>query len=225
MIARLTLQTLIWFAIIGVVLFASAGTLEWPAAWVFLAAMLALSLIAGLSLARHDPALLKERLSAPIQKGQPFADKVLTTVILLFLLGAFAFMALDAVRFGWSSVPEWVQVVGGSALLFSIWFDYRTFRENSFAAPVVKIQRERAQRVVTTGPYRYVRHPLYAGALIFITGTSLLLGSWWGLGAVLVLIALLAMRIGIEEKELRTGLAGYDAYAARVRYRLIPYVW
>ncbi|WP_331373126.1 methyltransferase family protein [Sinorhizobium chiapasense] len=225
MIVRLIVQTVIWFGVIAAVLFASAGTLAWPAAWIYLAVMLALSLIAGLMLARHDPALLKERLSAPIQKDQPFADKVLLTIILLFLFGSFAFMALDAVRFGWSSVPPWVQGVGAMALLLSIWFNYWTFRENSFAAPVVKIQKERAQSVVTTGPYRYVRHPLYASALIFVAGSSLLLGSWWGLGAVLVLLVLLAIRIRIEEKALRTGLAGYDAYAARVRYRLVPFVW
>ncbi|MBP1885760.1 methyltransferase family protein [Sinorhizobium mexicanum] len=225
MIVRLIVQTVIWLAIIGAVLFASAGTVAWPAGWVYVALMLAVSLIAGLSLARHDPALLKERLSAPIQKGQPFADKVLLTIIFLFLFGSFAFMALDAVRFGWSSVPQWVQGVGALILLLSIWLNYWTFRENSFAAPVVKVQRERGQRVVTAGPYRYVRHPLYAGGLLYLAGTSLLLGSWWGLVAVVLFALLLAVRIGIEEKALRTGLAGYDAYAARVRHRLIPFVW
>ncbi|MBB4183796.1 protein-S-isoprenylcysteine O-methyltransferase Ste14 [Sinorhizobium terangae] len=225
MVVRLIVQTLIWFGIIAMVLFASAGTLAWPAGWVFLAMMLTVSLIAGLSLGRHDPELLKERLSAPIQKDQPFADKVLLTIIFLFLFGSFAFMALDVVRFRWSSAPPWVQVLGALALLLSIWLNYWTFRENSFAAPVVKIQKERAQRVITTGPYRHVRHPLYASALVFVAGTSLLLGSWWGLGAVLVLAALLAIRIRIEEQALRTGLAGYDDYAARVRYRLIPFVW
>jgi protein-S-isoprenylcysteine O-methyltransferase Ste14 len=90
---------------------------------------------------------------------------------------------------------------------------------------VVKVQSERGQRVITTGPYRYVRHPLYSGSLLFVAGTSLLLGSWWGLLAALGLAALLAIRVGIEEKALRAGLAGYDEYAERVRYRLIPFVW
>jgi protein-S-isoprenylcysteine O-methyltransferase Ste14 len=134
-------------------------------------------------------------------------------------------MALDAVRFKWSSMPEWVQVAGALLVILSIGFSYRTLRENSFASPVVKVQMERAQRVVTTGPYRYVRHPFYTGSLLFVAGTSLLLGSWWGLIAALGLAGLLAMRIGIEEKALRTGLAGYDTYAERVRYRLVPLVW
>ncbi|WEX77844.1 isoprenylcysteine carboxylmethyltransferase family protein [Sinorhizobium numidicum] len=225
MIVRLTVQTVVWFAIIGGLLFASAGTFEWPAAWIYLAMMLALSLITGLLLARHDPALLRERLSAPIQKDQPFSDKVLLSIILLFLFSSYAFMALDAVRFRWSSVPQWVQAAGAWLVVLSVVFNYRILRENSFASPVVKVQKERAQRVVTTGPYHYVRHPFYAGSLLFVAGTSLLLGSWWGLLTVLVLAGLLAVRIGIEETALRRGLAGYDAYAKEVRYRLVPFVW
>jgi protein-S-isoprenylcysteine O-methyltransferase Ste14 len=132
---------------------------------------------------------------------------------------------LDAVRFGWSFVPPWVQVIGALSVLLSVWIGYRAMRENSFAAPVVKIQKDRGQTIVTTGPYRYVRHPLYGGALLFFVGMPLLLGSWWGLAVVPLLIAALGVRIQIEEKLLRTGLPGYDDYAQRVRYRLIPFVW
>jgi protein-S-isoprenylcysteine O-methyltransferase Ste14 len=118
-----------------------------------------------------------------------------------------------------------VQAIGELILLLSLWIGFWTLRENSFAAPVVKIQEDRGQTVITTGPYRIVRHPLYTGALVFIAGTSLLLGSWWGLIAVPVLAVVLALRIRIEEKALRTGLEGYDDYARRVRYRLIPRAW
>ena len=168
--------------------------------------MIVLSLVGGLWLARHDPALVQERLAPPIQKDQPTADKILLTVIILVIFGALVLMALDAVRFGWSSVPPWVQAIGELILLLSMWISFRTLRENSFAAPVVKIQKDRGQTVISTGPYRYVRHPMYAGALIFFVGTSLLLGSWWGLAAVLVLAVLLGIRIQIEEKALRAGL-------------------
>jgi protein-S-isoprenylcysteine O-methyltransferase Ste14 len=102
---------------------------------------------------------------------------------------------------------------------------YWTMRTNSFAAPVVKIQKDRGQAVITTGPYSFVRHPLYFGALFYIAGTSLVLGSWWGLAAVPILAVLFGIRIGIEEKVLRAGLAGYDDYARRVRWRLVPLVW
>jgi protein-S-isoprenylcysteine O-methyltransferase Ste14 len=225
MVARLIVQTFVWYGFMGLVLFLAAGTTDWAGAWIFLAQMIAFSLVGGLWLARHDPALVQERLGPPIQKGQPTADKIVLTVFMLAFLGALVLMGLDAVRFGWSFVPPWVQAIGEATLLLSVWIGFRTLRENSFAAPVVKIQEDRGQRVITSGPYRHVRHPMYAGALIFFAGTSLLLGSWWGLVAVPVLAVLLAIRIQIEEKTLRAGLEGYDDYAARVRYRLIPLVW
>jgi len=225
MVAKLIVQTFLWFGFMGLLLFLSAGTLNWPGAWIYLAVMVFLSLTVGVSLARRDPGLINERLGAPIQKAQPLADKLLLSILLLFIFGSLVVMALDAVRFGWSHVPAWVQAVGALILILSLWISYRTMAENSFAAPVVKIQKDRGQTVISTGPYRYVRHPMYVGAILFFIGTSLLLGSWWGLVMVLALAVLLGIRIGIEEKTLRTGLQGYDDYARRVRYRLIPLVW
>jgi protein-S-isoprenylcysteine O-methyltransferase Ste14 len=118
-----------------------------------------------------------------------------------------------------------VQVIGNVILLLSAWNNFQTMRENTFAANVVKIQEGRGHTVIATGPYRYVRHPMYAGYIFFFVGTSLLLGAWWGLAAVLVLAVLLGIRIQIEESALRVGLKGYDDYAARVRYRLVPLLW
>ena len=122
-------------------------------------------------------------------------------------------------------MPASVQLLGALCLLLSLLIITLTFRANSFAAPVVKIQKERGHRVATGGPYRYVRHPMYSGSLFFFIGTALLLGSWWGLAFAPVFALLLAVRIPLEERALRAGLAGYDDYAARVRYRLIPRVW
>ncbi|MFK0691200.1 methyltransferase family protein [Mesorhizobium sp. IMUNJ 23033] len=224
MISKLILQTFVWFGAMGALLFLSAGTLNWPGAWLYLVMMVGLSLTLGVSLARRDPGLMNERLSPPIQKNQTAADKVLLSVLLLAMLVWQVLMGLDF-RFGWSAVPVWVQVVGTAVLLLGIWICYRTMLENSFAAPVVKIQEERGQHVITTGPYGYVRHPMYAGAILFFAGAALLLGSWWGLASVLVFVVLLAIRIFIEEGTLRTGLRGYDDYAENVRYRLIPLVW
>jgi protein-S-isoprenylcysteine O-methyltransferase Ste14 len=225
MVVRLIAHIFMWCGIMGLVLFLAAGTLSWPRAWFFVSEMIVLFLISGLWLARRDPALLHERLAAPIQKAQPAADKILLTIFILTMFGAFALMALDAVRFGWSSVPWLVQAAGELILLLSIWICLQTLRENTFAAPVVKIQEDRGQWVITTGPYRFVRHPLYTGTILFFVGTTLMLGAWSGLVAALVLTVLLGIRIRIEEKALRTGLIGYDDYAASVRYRLIPLVW
>jgi len=225
MVTKLIVHTLVSFGAIGVVLFLSAGTLDWPGAWAFLVEMVGLGLLTGVWLARHDPALVEERLRPPIQKDQTPADKIVLSLILLLIVASWVFMPLDAVRFAWSSVPRWVQAVGALSILLAVIIGYRTMRENSFAAPVVKIQKERGQTVITTGPYSYVRHPMYAGALFFFVGVPLLLGSWWGLAFAPVLAGLLAIRIPIEEKALRQGLEGYDAYAAQVPYRLVPMVW
>ncbi|TGP26329.1 MULTISPECIES: isoprenylcysteine carboxylmethyltransferase family protein [unclassified Mesorhizobium] len=224
MIAKLVLQTFVWFGIMGVLLFVSAGTLHWTGAWVYIVVMVGLSLTMGVALARRDPGLMNERLRPPIQKTQTAADKILLSILLLGIFGWLALMGLDF-RFGWSTVSLWAQVIGALILLVGIWICYLTMLENSFAAPVVKIQNERGQKVITTGPYSYVRHPMYAGAILYFAGTALLLGSWLGLVLVPVFILLLAIRTFIEEKTLRTGLQGYDDYAANVRYRLIPMVW
>ncbi|SFP97004.1 Protein-S-isoprenylcysteine O-methyltransferase Ste14 [Mesorhizobium sp. NFR06] len=223
MISRLVVQTFVWFGVMGALLFLSAGTLHWTGAWVYTVVMVGLSLTMGVALAKRDPGLMNERLRPPIQKTQTAADKLLLSILLLGIFAWLALMGLDA-RFGWSALPLWAQVAGALVLLVGIWICYLTMLENSFAAPVVKIQDERGQKVITTGPYSYVRHPMYAGAILYFAGTALLLGSWWGLVSVLAFIVLLAIRTFIEEKTLRTGLRGYDDYAANVRYRLIPMV-
>ncbi len=110
-------------------------------------------------------------------------------------------------------------------LLFSFYIFFLTFRENSYLSPVVRLQEERGQTVISTGPYHYVRHPMYAGIVAFAVGTPLLLGSWYGILFGLILVVLIARRAVLEERTLREELPGYAAYMARVRYRLIPHVW
>lgn len=134
-------------------------------------------------------------------------------------------MSLDAARFGWSHVPLWLQALGALAIAFSMYIMFVIMRTNSFAVPVVKIQAERGQRVISDGPYAIVRHPMYSGALLLILGTPLLLGSWWGLALAPALILLFAVRAVMEERTLMAELPGYADYAARVRHRLVPFVW
>jgi protein-S-isoprenylcysteine O-methyltransferase Ste14 len=134
----------------------------------------------------------------------------------------FVLMGLDR-RYGWSSVPVWLQAVGAFGIFLSVYLGYLTFRANSFASPVVKIQTERAHRVVTTGPDRYVRHPMYA-VCCSISGTPLLLGSWLGFAFAPVFLGVLAFRITIEEKTPRAGLKGMTTMP-RACHRLIPLIW
>ena len=122
-------------------------------------------------------------------------------------------------------MPAWLQVAGAITLVCSFALLFLTFRENAYLSPVVRIQTERGHTVISTGPYRYVRHPIYAAMVVFVAGTALLLGSWSGVLLGLVFVAILARRATLEERALQAELPGYAAYMGRVRYRLIPYVW
>lgn len=161
-------------------------------------------------------------LSKPNQKGW---DKVLFPLLLVFTIAWLAFMALDAVRFHWSSLPVWIQWVGAIILVSSFYLLFLTFRENTYLSTVVRIQEERGHTVVSTGPYHYVRHPMYSAILVFVVGTSLLLGSGYGILVGLVFMAVLARRAVLEENMLRLELRGYRTYMEQVKYRLIPFVW
>lgn len=224
LIRRMLVQTAIWLAITGALLFGSAGTLAWPQAWIFIAELGVLGLLSGFLIAQHDPALLRERMSGPIQKDQKSWDKILISIFFALWLSQYVIIGLDQ-RFHWSEVPGWLQVVGGLGVAFGLYAFHVVMMTNTFAAPVVKIQSERKHQVISTGPYAYVRHPMYAGALALILGTPLLLGSWYGVIWALVMIAVLALRAVKEEDTLKAELEGYEAYAARVRYRLVPGVW
>lgn len=224
MIARLLLQNTILTAAMGALLFAAAGTLHWPGAWVLLATFILLGPLCGWWLYRIDPALLAERLRPVLQKDQPAADKGFMIVFIVAMLGWLVAMGLDRRHLA-SDMPLALQALGLVVYLASTLFTLWVFRENSFAAPVVKLQAERAQRVISTGPYRYVRHPMYSGMILFFASVPLILGSTWGLAIAPLFLALLAIRIRIEERTLIAGLPGYTEYAARVRYRLLPGLW
>jgi len=225
MLRRLIIQTVGFLVVMAALLFAPAGAVAWPGAWVFVGEMAAASALLGVWLARHDPALLEERMSGLFQRGQPRADKALMAAFLALTIAWFIVMALDAMRWRLSHVPAWLEGVGALAVALCFYLVFLTFRANTYTAPVVRIQAERGHRVVTHGPYAVVRHPMYAGAVFFFFGTPLLLGSWIGLALAPVLTALLALRAVMEERLLTAALAGYPAYAARVRWRLIPFVW
>jgi protein-S-isoprenylcysteine O-methyltransferase Ste14 len=206
-------------------LFLPAGTLAWPAGWIFLVLMFGFTGALSAWLLRFDPDLLAERMTGIGRPDQKTWDKVLLALTAVVFFAWLAVMALDAVRFRWSWMPLWVQGVGAVLLLGSFYVFYLTFRENTYLSPAVRVQTERAQTVVSTGPYRYVRHPMYAGFVLFALGTALLLGSWYGVLGALLLIGMVARRAVLEERMLREELEGYRAYMARVRHRLVPRLW
>jgi protein-S-isoprenylcysteine O-methyltransferase Ste14 len=224
----LALKAFAWFvfgfAIMALPLFLAAGTLAWPAGWIYLILLYGWLFIGILLLLKHNPGLLAERInvSPPNQKAW---DKVFVVLLNLFVFALLVLMPLDAVRFHWSQMPIFLQVVGGIALVVSFVLMSLVFRENSYLSATVRVQEERGQTVITTGPYQYVRHPMYAGGLFMFLGTPLLLGSWYGLLLTLLFLPSLIVRAVLEERTLLQELPGYGAYMTQVKYRLIPYVW
>lgn len=216
-------QLLLWTVFMAALILWPAGTLDYPAAWVLIALFTFGGVAMVFWLSKRNPSLLRERMASPVQREQKPWDRIWLT---LFMLGFCTWLPLnswDAARAGFTSVPLWLQALGVIFILLEglgIWW---TFRENGFAAPVVKLQQ--GQRTIDTGPYAIVRHPMYTSALLLFLGVPLLLGSWLGLALAVPFILAVAWRAVHEEETLRAELNGYDAYAKRVRYRLIPFIW
>jgi protein-S-isoprenylcysteine O-methyltransferase Ste14 len=212
------------FALFALALFLPAGTLAWPAGWLFLALFFGFYLAITIWLVRHNPALLQERLRLRTSDQQGW-DKVLFPLLLLYSLAWLSLLSFDTMRAKWSPVPVWLQIVGAIILLSAFVLLFLTFRENTYLSPVVRIQDERGHHVVSTGPYHYVRHPMYAAIAVFVVGTSLLLGSWSGVLVGAVFVVGLARRAILEERTLQAHLPGYASYMIEVKHRLIPYLW
>lgn len=203
-----------------------AGDWLWPEGWIFSLWIVAMILSSTVYMYRHDPALLAERSKAPGSDNQKRWDKYLLSGIYLMAIGWFIIMPLDAKRFEWSpDFPLWLKILGGVALLPSLYLIYRATVENTFLSTMVRIQTERKQHVISTGVYGLVRHPLYFGCLLMLFGAPLLLGSIYGLIISLIALIVLIGRIMGEEKMLVNELDGYGDYQKKVKYRLIPFVW
>ena len=213
------------FVVFALALFLPAGTIAWFAAWIFLVLFFSFVVALSLWLIRHNPGLLKERLDGLRAADRKTWDKVFLMCMNIFFSAWLVLMPLDAVRFHWSRMPAWLQVGGAVAMLCSFLVFYLTFRENPYLSPAVRIQTDRGQTVVSTGPYHYVRHPMYSGFALFVLGTALLLGSWYGLLFGLILVIMAATRAVLEECALQEELRGYDVYMTQVKFRLIPHVW
>lgn len=173
-------------------------------------------------LAKHDPALLERRM-----KGGPVAEKrPLQKLIMLFIAAGFiALLVVPALdfRFGWSAAPATVAAAGNALAAAGFGLIFRVYRENTFSSAAIEVAEN--QKVIATGPYAVVRHPMYAGALLYLAGTPLALGSYWGLAAFGATLPFLIWRLLDEERFLDGNLPGYTDYRRQVRYRLLPSVW
>ena len=203
-----------------------SGNWRWLEGWIFGGWFATFCIGTILYLYFKDPALLAERARMPGSSDQPKWDKVFTGAIFILFLAWFVLMPLDAVRFHWSPVfPMWLNVVGGLLLVPGAFFMFRALADNPFASGMVRIQEERKQRVVSSGVYGHVRHPMYLGAVCMLSGAPLLLGSTVGFVVSVLSVAILVSRILGEERLLVDQLDGYADYRAKVRHRLIPGIW
>ena len=214
-----------WFSLVflaiamGLLLFLPAGSVQYWQAWAYLGIFFGASFLITLYLINKDPALLKRRLS-----GGPTAEKETTQrVIMSFVsIGFIALLVVPAFdyRFKWSSVPFYAVIAGDALTVLCFYITFLVYKENTFTSATIEIAGD--QKVISTGPYAMVRHPMYAGGLLLFIGTPLALGSYWGLLAFAAMLPALAWRLLDEEKFLAKNLSGYTEYCASVRWRLIP---
>jgi protein-S-isoprenylcysteine O-methyltransferase Ste14 len=208
--------------VMGLLLFVPAGTIRYWQAWLYLSIFTGASVLTTVYLMRNDPALLERRL-----RGGPTAEKR-TAQRLIMLCTSIGFIALLVVpaldqRFGWSNVPLGGISAGDILVALGFYLISLVYRENTFTSATIEIAEN--QKVVSTGPYAIVRHPMYASASLYLVGTPLALGSYWGLVPVVAIMLFLIWRLIDEERFLATNLPGYTEYQKRVRHRIVPFLW
>lgn len=203
----------------GLLLFLPAGTFHYPGGWLFMALLFIPMVFFGAALYLKAPELLKKRLNT---KEKEKAQKSVVGLSALVFVGAFILAGLDH-RFGWTRVPGWVTAASAVLLLGSYAMYMEVMRENAYLSRTVEVQE--GQKVIDTGLYGVVRHPMYTATIVLFLSIPLVLGSWISFVLLLFYPALIIMRIGNEEKVLSEGLPGYKEYMQKVRYRLIPYIW
>jgi protein-S-isoprenylcysteine O-methyltransferase Ste14 len=215
-------QSVFGLVLFVALIFGTAGTWNYWQGWVFLAVFAASTTGFTIYLATYDKPLLERRLKAGPWHERERSQKI---VVSLILVAFFAFIVLPVLdhRYGLSPVPAWVSIVGNAIIVFSFLAIFWVIKTNSWAASNIRVEAD--QQVIDTGPYAYLRHPMYAGAAWLFVGIPLALGSWWSVALLIPFSAVLLWRLLDEERILARDLPGYAEYMRRVRYRLIPYVW
>lgn len=226
MMNDLARKTLLGFAKLviglGVFLFAPAGTLDYWQAWVYLLVFVASAALITAYLWKRDPSLLERRVNAGPTAEREKSQRLIQLFATAAFVGTIVLPSIDH-RFSWSDVPLAVVIAGDVLIALGFLIIFIVFKENTFAAATIGVAVD--QRVISSGPYAIVRHPMYSGGLIMLLGTPLALGSWWGLLTFITITLVIVWRLLDEEKFLSKHLPGYSDYKAKVRYRLVPFVW
>lgn len=209
-------------AVLAVLLLAPAWTLDYWQAWVYLFVFAASSALITTYLWKRDPNLLERRINAGPRAENEKIQKLIQLLASCVFIGVMILPSLDH-RFSWSAVPLPVVVGGDILVALGFFIVFLVFKENTFTAATISVTP--GQKVVSTGPYAVVRHPMYSGALVMLIGTPLALGSWWGFLMFIQMAFIIAWRARDEERFLFKNLSGYKEYCQVVKYRLVPFVW
>jgi len=204
--------------------FASAGTFAWPEGWTYIIIQFSCWTVMTLWLTKNNPELLTVRAEL-WKRTKKTWDKIIMALILTGFLLLFAIPGIDAVRYQWSHVPLFAKILGFVGIIIANGLMFWVLKTNPYSSAAVEIQKDRGHEVITTGPYRYVRHPMYVGAILMAFSSPLALGSLITFIPAALMTAAVVVRTHLEDKTLHEELDGYAAYAETVRYRLIPGVW
>jgi protein-S-isoprenylcysteine O-methyltransferase Ste14 len=220
--ARAWLALAVLTAVMALLLFVPAGTVRYRQAWVYLGVFAGVSTLITLDLIRKDPALLERRMRGGPTAETRWTQRLIMLGISICFIALLVVPALDH-RFGWSAVPVGGVVAGDALVVIGFCLIALVYRANTFSSATIEIAEN--QKVVSTGPYALVRHPMYASGILYLLGTPLALGSYWGLVPLVAMMPLLIWRLLAEERFLARNLAGYTEYQKRVRHRIVPGAW
>jgi protein-S-isoprenylcysteine O-methyltransferase Ste14 len=204
---------------LGIMLFVPAWTIDFWEAWVYLGVFGIAVMLINAYLFNNDPKLLEARLNRTEKERK---QKRIQLYIFISYMGIFFLSSLDH-RFMWSFVPVSIIVAGDILVALGYLIIFIVLRENTFAIATIEVNKD--QKIISTGPYAFIRHPMYLGAIIMLFGTSFALGSWWGLLIFIFITGIIMLRLIEEERYLLKNLSGYNEYCQKVRYRLIPFIW
>jgi protein-S-isoprenylcysteine O-methyltransferase Ste14 len=208
--------------ILAATIFLPAWTLDYWQAWIFLPVFFGCSIAITVYLMKNDPKLLERRVNAGVGAEQEKSQNIIQALAALAFIAIFLVSAFDH-RFAWSTVPPYLTALGDILVVLGFYVVFLVFKENTFASGTIEVGVE--QKVISTGPYALVRHPMYVGALVMLVGVPLALGSLWGLLAIVPMTLVIVARLLDEEKFLAKNLAGYSDYQGKVRCRLLPLIW
>jgi len=221
---RIALRLSMAFVGMSAAFFGSAGTLAWFQAWLYIVIQFSFWTVTAVWMKKHNPELLKDRM-AFLKRSAKGWDKIIIVTSTAVFVPYLLLPGLDAVRYRWSSVPLAIVVLGFVGVIFALFVMAWVIRVNAYLTRFVEVQRERGHKVITSGPYRYVRHPMYASLIILLYSIPVALGSLWTLIPASILTLLFVIRTYFEDQTLHEELEGYNSYSTQVKYRLLPGIW